>query len=68
MQQLNSECLFCKIVNSKQGKIFEDNKTFMFCDINPKAEHHYLLVPKKHIQNSAKILTYEDMELVAHMI
>ena len=45
------ECLFCKIVQGKipSKKIYEDEQTFAFEDIDPKAPTHVLVVPKKHI-------------------
>ena len=45
------ECLFCKIVQGKipAKKIYEDEHTFAFEDIDPKAPTHVLIVPKKHI-------------------
>jgi len=45
------DCLFCKIVQGKipAKKISEDEHTFAFEDIDPKAPTHVLIVPKKHI-------------------
>lgn len=45
------ECLFCKIVQGKipAKKVYEDEQTFAFEDIDPKAPTHVLVVPKKHI-------------------
>jgi histidine triad (HIT) family protein len=45
------DCLFCKIVQGKipSKKIYEDEHTFAFEDIDPKAPTHVLVVPKKHI-------------------
>ena len=45
------DCLFCKIVEGKipSKKIYEDEHTFAFEDIDPKAPTHVLVVPKKHI-------------------
>jgi len=46
-----SDCLFCKIVEGKipSKKVYEDEYTFAFEDIDPKAPTHVLIVPKKHL-------------------
>ena len=45
------DCLFCKIAQGKipSKKVYEDEHTFAFEDIDPKAPTHVLIVPKKHI-------------------
>lgn len=44
-------CLFCKIINGDipSKKIYEDDKVFVFLDINPNSNGHMLLIPKKHV-------------------
>lgn len=46
------DCVFCKIVKGElpSSKVYEDEKTLVFKNIEPKAETHLLVVPKKHIQ------------------
>src|SRR5579872_4797275 len=46
-----SDCLFCNIIAGKipAKKVYEDEHTFAFEDINPKAPTHVLIIPKKHI-------------------
>lgn len=63
------ECLFCKIINGKipSEKVFEDDKTIAFNDINPKARIHVLVVPKKHIE-SVKTLEETDKNLAGELI
>ncbi len=48
-----SDCLFCKIVAGKIPctKVYEDEATIAFMDINPGAEGHLLVVPKTHADN-----------------
>lgn len=48
-----SECLFCRIVNKNipAKLIYEDDEIVAFHDINPKADIHFLLVPKLHISS-----------------
>lgn len=47
------DCLFCKIVGGKipSKKIFEDDEFLAFHDITPQAPVHFLVIPKRHIQN-----------------
>ncbi len=54
-------CLFCKIVDGQiPGKIvYQDEDVVAFEDINPKAPHHILLIPRRHIASMAD-LTPED--------
>jgi len=46
-------CVFCKIVNKEIPcyKIYEDELTLAFLDINPIVAGHVLIVPKKHFEN-----------------
>ena len=44
------DCIFCKIVAGEipSFKLFEDEATLAFMDINPANEGHALVVPKEH--------------------
>jgi len=44
------DCIFCKIIAGEipSFKIFEDNDSFAFMDINPASEGHALVIPKEH--------------------
>ena len=46
------DCLFCKIIAGEipSKKVYEDEHTFAFEDIDAKAPTHVLIVPKKHIE------------------
>jgi histidine triad (HIT) family protein len=48
-----NDCLFCKIIKGEipSTKIYEDENSFAFLDINPVNPGHTLLVPKKHSRN-----------------
>lgn len=43
-------CIFCEIVagTAPSHKIYEDEMTCAFLDINPLAHFHTLVIPKKH--------------------
>ena len=62
-------CLFCKIVAGQipSQKVFEDADLLAFKDINPAAEVHVLVIPKKHI---ASLFTAEsgDAELLGKLV
>ena len=44
------DCIFCKIIKGEipSFKVYEDENVFAFEDINPIAEGHTLVIPKKH--------------------
>ena len=43
-------CIFCKILKGEipAKKVFEDEHTFAFNDINPQAPTHILVIPREH--------------------
>jgi len=45
------DCLFCKIVSGDipADIIYESDSAIAFCDINPQAPTHVLVIPRKHI-------------------
>ncbi len=67
-----SECLFCKIAVGEipSNKVYEDDKIFVFWDINPKAAVHLLLIPKLHIAslNELDDNNSEHDEIMAHAL
>lgn len=65
----NMDCIFCKIVAGAipSKKLYEDELTYAFADIDAKAPVHALVVPKKHIESLAE--TGEaDKALLGHML
>jgi histidine triad (HIT) family protein len=62
-----SDCLFCKIIAGKipSKKVYEDDRTFVFEDINPQAPTHVLIIPKKHIVD-LKEAKESDAELIGY--
>ena len=46
----DADCLFCKIIAGEIPcfKLFEDDETLAFMDINPANEGHALVIPKEH--------------------
>jgi histidine triad (HIT) family protein len=64
-----SDCIFCKITAGEipSKKLYEDDEMLAFHDINPVSPVHFLVVPKKHIDNLLE-LEIEDAPLVGRMI
>ncbi len=60
-----TDCLFCRIIAGEipAKKVFEDQHTFAFEDINPQAPTHVLVVPKKHIPG-LKEASVEDADVI----
>lgn len=58
--------LFTKIINGEipSYKIYEDDKTYAFLDINPEAKGHTLVVPKNEVD---KIYDLPDEDYLALM-
>lgn len=48
-----ADCIFCKIIRgeAKSWKVYEDEHTYAFLDINPVNEYHTLVIPKNHVEN-----------------
>jgi len=64
-----SNCIFCKIIAGEIPckKIYEDNEMLAFYDANPQAPVHFLLIPKKHIQNIFE-MTDEETGLAGRLL
>lgn len=52
-----SNCIFCKIIAKEipSNVIYEDDQVFVFHDIKPAAEVHFLIIPKEHIENMLQL-------------
>ena len=62
------DCIFCKIANGTipSTKVYEDELTLAFRDLDPQAPTHVLIIPKEHIA-SANEITEENAAVVAHI-
>lgn len=51
------DCIFCKIIKKElPSKVaFEDDQIIAFYDINPAADIHILITPKKHLASLVDI-------------
>ena len=63
------DCLFCNIITQKIKTpfVYEDSEIVAFNDISPKAPHHVLIVPKKHIA-TLNDLQPEDTMLIGKLV
>ncbi len=60
-------CLFCKIIAGEipSAKVYEDEQTYAFRDIQPMAPTHVLVVPKTHVASLAETEDLPDAVLAA---
>jgi histidine triad (HIT) family protein len=60
-----NDCLFCKIISGDipSKKVYEDEHTYAFEDIDPKAPTHVLIIPKEHLPG-LKESTPSDAEII----
>lgn len=51
------DCIFCKIGTGviPSHKVYEDEKSFAFLDINPITKGHTLVIPKNHYTRLAEV-------------
>ncbi len=64
-----ANCLFCKIVAGAipAKRVFEDEQSLAFADINPQAPVHLLVIPKEHLESHAHLMA-EHTALVGHLM
>jgi histidine triad (HIT) family protein len=60
------DCLFCKIVAGEipATRVYEDERTVAFMDINPATRGHLLVVPRAHAADLT-VIDAEDLAAVA---
>ena len=65
------DCLFCKIAakDMKTDLVAENQEFVAFNDINPRAKHHILIIPRKHIPSMNDLNEAEgDDALIGRMM
>ncbi|XP_035474093.1 adenosine 5'-monophosphoramidase HINT3 [Scophthalmus maximus] len=64
----SEDCPFCQIATSETDTeiLLSDDQLVCFRDSKPGATHHYLVVPRRHIDN-CKALQGDDVSLVEQM-
>jgi len=61
-------CLFCRIIKGEipADIIYRDEQVIAFSDIDPKAPHHYLIIPVRHVATALDVQD-EDAALIGHI-
>ena len=69
MHTTDPNCIFCKIVRGEIPckKVYEDDDVLAFHDIQPLADVHFMLVPKKHIASLYQA-TMDDAPVLGRML
>lgn len=69
MQSGIDRCLFCRIANGaiSAKKVYEDDQTVAFEDINPQAPTHIIVIPRTHIA-SLDDMTEADAALIGTVL
>ena len=51
------DCIFCGIINGEipSKTVYEDDMIKAFCDIEPQAPVHIIIIPKNHIKSANEI-------------
>ena len=64
MSDRDPDCLFCKIVAGEipSTRVYEDERTIAFMDINPGTRGHLLVIPREHYKD---ILAIDPDDLCA---
>jgi histidine triad (HIT) family protein len=62
------DCLFCKIAAGEvpATKVYEDDETLAFADLNPQAPTHVLVIPKRHLADVVELA--KDTETAAALL
>ncbi len=63
-----SDCLFCKIISGEipAAKVYEDDHSMVFADINPQAPTHLLAIPKEHYSGVHDV-PLDRMDVMQHV-
>lgn len=64
-----NDCLFCKIIAGEipADFVYQDEKVVAFKDIQPRAPHHILIIPRKHIA-TLNDLTGAETDIAGHLL
>ncbi len=66
---IHQNCVFCRIIvgHIPCQKVYENSDLIVIKDIAPRAPVHYLIIPKKHI-NDLRSASYEDKNLLGSLL
>jgi len=65
---MTDDCIFCSILEGEipSHKVYEDDETYAFLDVNPLGRGHTLVVPKQHAPSLTDL--GDDGEAVFEMV
>jgi len=65
----DASCIFCRIGRGEipSMKVFEDDASMAFMDINPLAEGHLLIIPKTHRERLEDMSPEEVTAITRHL-
>ncbi|ORX89651.1 HIT-like protein [Basidiobolus meristosporus CBS 931.73] len=64
-----NSCIYCSLAlegDRTAGVMYEDERVVAIKEPNPAAEHHFVIIPRKHVP-SYNDLTEDDISLLEHM-
>lgn len=66
---VDPNCIFCKIAKKLLPAtiVYEDEEIISFKDINPRAKIHLVTIPKKHYEQSAKLLDTDSGDMIGKL-
>lgn len=61
------DCIFCRIAAGEipSTKVYSDEYTYAFRDLNPQAPTHVLVIPRRHVGGLSEADALSDAELAA---
>lgn len=61
------DCIFCKLAHGEipTTPVYADEQVVVIEDIDPKAPHHLLIIPKKHL---ASVMELDDPRLALSIV
>ncbi|MBI3283168.1 HIT domain-containing protein [Candidatus Curtissbacteria bacterium] len=64
---MSKDCIFCKLVAGeiKTDKVMETDDVVAVCDINPVAQTHIVIMPKKHIESVLTVSSGDAAGIIA---
>ncbi|XP_012269269.2 adenosine 5'-monophosphoramidase HINT3-like [Athalia rosae] len=70
MSSNTGDCIFCKIIAGQAPceMIYQDDVVICIKDIKPASTYHYLIIPKRHIDNAKVLHGPEDKDIFEHMV
>lgn len=64
---MSKDCLFCKLVAGeiKTDRVVETGRVVAVVDVNPVAQTHIVIIPKKHIDSALSVSASDADDIIA---